>query len=92
VAAVTACPSSHCKRLNSPRNSATRQRAPGRALGHKGLRELGTIVTPDALAREHRELVVRKWTFVKSRRPDQRHQNDFLPLRQAPQPGQQVAK
>lgn len=40
-----------------------------RVLGRKGLRELGTIVTPDTLLRWHRELAARKWTFVERRRP-----------------------
>ena len=40
-----------------------------RALGRKGLHELGTIVTPETLLRWHRELVARKWTFVEKRGP-----------------------
>ena len=40
-----------------------------RAVGRKGLRELGTIVTPDTLLRWHRELVAKKWTFIERRRP-----------------------
>jgi hypothetical protein len=40
-----------------------------RALGRKGLHELGTIVTPETLLRWHRELVAQKWTFVERRRP-----------------------
>jgi len=40
-----------------------------RALGRKGLHELGTIVTPETLLRWHRELVAQKWIFVERRRP-----------------------
>ena len=40
-----------------------------RAVGRKGLRELGTIVTPETLLRWHREPVARKWTFLERRRP-----------------------
>jgi putative transposase len=40
-----------------------------RALGRKGLRELGTIVTPERLFHWHRALVAREWTFVERRRP-----------------------
>ena len=40
-----------------------------RAVGRKGLGELGTIVTPETLLRWHRKLVVQKWTFVERRRP-----------------------
>jgi hypothetical protein len=38
-------------------------------VGRKGLRELGTIVTPDTLLRWHREFVAKKWTFIERRRP-----------------------
>ncbi len=40
-----------------------------RAVVRKGLRELGTIVTPETLLRWHRELVARKWTIIERRRP-----------------------
>ena len=40
-----------------------------KALGRKGLHQLGTIVTPETLLRWHRELVARKWRFIERRRP-----------------------
>ena len=38
-----------------------------KALGRKKLFELDPIVSPDTLLRWHRQLIVMKWTFVRSR-------------------------
>ena len=35
----------------------------GKSLGHKTLRELTTIVTPDTILRWHRQLVAQKWDY-----------------------------
>jgi hypothetical protein len=39
------------------------------AIGRKALAELNSIVTPETLLRWHRELVVRRWTFIERCRP-----------------------
>jgi hypothetical protein len=51
-----------------------RRRLAARAhrLGRRALREVASIVTPDALLRWHRQLIARKWTF-QTRRPRRRH-------------------
>lgn len=57
-----------------------------KAVGRKGLRELGTIVTAETLLRWHRELVARKWTFIEGRppgRPRTRQQIEVLIVRMA---------
>jgi len=44
-------------------NQRRRLAVKGKALGHKALRGLATIVTPDTIPHWHRELVARKWDF-----------------------------
>jgi transposase InsO family protein len=39
----------------------------GQRLGRGVLRELATLVTPDTILRWHRELIARKWTYVRRR-------------------------
>ena len=39
----------------------------GRRLGRGVLREVATLVTPETILRWHRELVARKWTYVRRR-------------------------
>jgi putative transposase len=39
----------------------------GRRLGRGVLREVATLVTPDTILRWHRDLVARKWTYVRRR-------------------------
>jgi hypothetical protein len=39
----------------------------GQRLGRGVLREVATLVTPDTILRWHRDLVARKWTYVRRR-------------------------
>ena len=39
----------------------------GQRLGRAVLRDVATLVTPDTILRWHRELVARKWTYVRVR-------------------------
>jgi hypothetical protein len=50
-------------------NDAQRRRLAvlGQRLGRQVLREVATLVTPDTILRWHRELISRKWTYVRRR-------------------------
>ena len=50
-------------------NDAQRRRLAvlGQRLGRNVLREVATLVTPDTILRWHRELIARKWTYVRRR-------------------------
>jgi len=39
----------------------------GQRLGRAALREVATLVTPDTVLRWHRELIARKWTYIRRR-------------------------
>jgi putative transposase len=39
----------------------------GHRLGRQVLREIASVVTPDTILRWHRQLIVRKWTYVNNR-------------------------
>src|SRR5258705_11673802 len=39
----------------------------GHRLGRRVLRQVVTVVTPDTILRWHRELIVRKWTYIRHR-------------------------
>lgn len=43
--------------------------APGKALGHKVLSEICSMVTPDTIMRWHRKLIANKYDGSKSRKP-----------------------
>jgi transposase InsO family protein len=57
----------------------------GQRLGRGLLREFATLVTPDTILRWHRELVARKWTYVRQRhgRPGVRQDIRQLVVRMA---------
>ena len=49
-----------------------------KAIGHKLLGQLETLVTPDTLLRWHRELVAQKWNFVHRRGPGRPRTKDQI--------------
>jgi len=49
------------KRLLLTDDQRRRLAVPGKALGRKLLGEIGTLVTPDAILRWHRQLIAEKW-------------------------------
>ena len=57
------------RRLRFTDDQRRRLAAKGRLLGHRVLRELGTIVTPDTILRWYRRLVARKYDSSGKRRP-----------------------
>ena len=57
------------RRLRFTDDQRCRLAAKGQALGHRVLRELGTIVTPDTILRWYRQLVARKYDGSGKRRP-----------------------
>ncbi|MCZ6837066.1 MAG: integrase core domain-containing protein [Planctomycetota bacterium] len=57
------------KRLRLNDDQRRRLAVKGRELGHSGLRELVTMVTPETIMRWHRELVAKKYDGSRNRRP-----------------------
>jgi len=57
------------KRLRFTDRQRRQLAAKAKAVGRKGLFEIGTVVTPDTLLRWHRQLIARKYDGSKSRRP-----------------------
>jgi len=57
------------KRLRFTERQRRRLAAKAKAVGRKGLFEIGTVVTPDTLLRWHRQLIARKYDGSSTRRP-----------------------
>ena len=55
------------RRLQLTDDDRRRLAARASRLGRRALREIATIVTPDALLRCHRKLIARKWTYATRR-------------------------
>jgi putative transposase len=73
------------RRLRLTDDQRRRLAARGRRLGHRVLRQVATIVTPDTILRWHRQLIARKWTFAPKRpgRPGIMQEISSLILRMA---------
>jgi putative transposase len=57
------------RRLRFTDRQRRRLAAKAKAVGRKGLLEIGPVVTPDTLLRWHRQLTARKYDGSKTRRP-----------------------
>jgi hypothetical protein len=57
----------HGRRMRLSDNERRRLAVIGERLGRRILAQVVTIVTPHAIHRWHRELIARKWTYVRSR-------------------------
>ena len=57
------------KRLRFTDQQRRRLAAKAKAVGRKGLFEIGSVVTPDTLLRWHRQLIARKYDSSETRRP-----------------------
>ena len=55
------------RRLRFTDNQRRRLAAKGKPLGRRGLRQIGTIVTPDTILAWHRRLIAVKWTYPRKR-------------------------
>ncbi len=57
------------KRIRFTDDERQRLAVKGKALGSKMLREVASIVTPNAILAWHRKLITRKWDYSKRRGP-----------------------
>jgi hypothetical protein len=57
----------HGRRMRLSDDERRRLAVIGQRLGRRILAHVATVVTPDTILRWHRELIARKWTYVRSR-------------------------